>query len=117
VTAFHPITITILRHGLAVQRRELASFQRRLEQVSVDPSPLEVVERYRNRVAELTAVVADFTELLRLIDQHDGDAADTDRQIAESHRADAERCELHLDLSDDALAALACGSVYPAATR
>lgn len=36
---------------------------------------------------------------------------------AEAYRAEAWRCEVHVGLTDDALAANACSSVYPAVTR
>jgi hypothetical protein len=50
------------------------------------------------------------------LDECAADEAEQDRQIAESYRADAQRCEVHVGLDDDALAELAVHANYPAVT-
>jgi hypothetical protein len=95
VSAFHATTVTILRHVLAEQEHDLKLFQGRLERATAGASE-SALASFRRQITELTAVAADFTELLRLIEQHDADVAEEDRQIAESYRVEAQRCELHL---------------------
>lgn len=94
---FHPTTVTILKYVLDEQRRDLALYQRCLEQA--DETSLKtdaererfprVVATFRQQIEELTAVVADLEELLRLIAQADAEA-EQERQIAEDERVGAE---------------------------
>jgi hypothetical protein len=77
-TTFHDTTLTILRYVLDEQQRDLTLFQHRLKRANVGASP-SAVASFLNRIDELTAVVADFEELLRLIEQANAEAAEEDR--------------------------------------
>ena len=112
MTAFHRTTATILEYVLDEQRRDLKLFQHRLERADAGASA-SAIEAFRRQIAELTAVVADLTELLRLIAQANADSAEQDRQEREHDAAEALRIELHLDgPTEDLLAELAvrCGA-------
>lgn len=91
MTAFHEATVAILEYVLDEQRRDLKLHQDRLEQA--DETSLKTraererfpktVATFHSQITMLTAVVADFEELLRLIEQGNADEAEQDRQIAE----------------------------------
>lgn len=92
MTAFHETTTTILKYVLTEQQRDLFLAQRRLEQA--DETTLKtdvererfpkVVATFREQIAELTDVVADFERLIRHV-------ADTNATEAYVDLADAER--------------------------
>lgn len=85
MTAFHETTTTILKYILDEQRRDLSLAQRRLDKA--DETTLKTdaererfprtVETFRNQIAELTDVVADFERLI----QHVADANTTDSTV------------------------------------
>jgi len=65
VTTFHDTTITILKHVLDEQTRDLTLFQHRLERADAGASP-DAVQKFRDQITELTAVAGDFRRLVTL---------------------------------------------------
>jgi len=65
VTTFHDTTVTILKHVLDEQTRDLTLFQHRLERADAGASP-DAVQKFRDQITELTTVAGDFRWLVTL---------------------------------------------------